>query len=293
MNYAISVLIPTYNPKATLEITLNSIIKQDFLDKEIIVIDDNSDAAHICYLKDLNRKFKFKLILLDTNSGGCARPLNIGIRSSNGKYISICAQDDFYLPQKLSKQYSLLEGRQDCAMIYSDCFVTYGDGVELSIEPRTPKRRQGYIFEDLLFQRFYIPSPTVMIRRDVALQLGGFDENLFIEDWDMWMRVAFYYPILYINEKLACYRIHEHSLSQSRRNDMKLERKKIIDKWNFYPQNDKADFIADFLDSSPLEKSLGKLLYQWLICSAHVKNPYRLFRILMGHVKNKYFQDVR
>jgi alpha-1,3-rhamnosyltransferase len=288
MKYEISVIIPTYNPDKTLEIALKSISDQTFKNREVLVIDDGSDSKFVEYLRGLQDDFDFRLICLDSNSGSCARPLNVGISESKAKYISICAQDDFYMPKKLEVQYKLLEDSTESAMVYSDCFVTYGEGTDLSIQPRIPQRRQGNIFNDLLLQKFYIPALTVMMRRNIVVQLGGFDERLLIEDWDMWIRISYHYPVLYVNEELACYRIHKRSLSQIRKEDMKLDRKKIIAKWKDLPVAQNALFIADFLDSCPNKKTGYELFYQWIVSSTYIRSPYRLLRILIGHYRSKY-----
>lgn len=60
-----------------------------------------------------------------------------------------------------------------------------------------------------------IQTPSIVVRREVYEQLGGFDRRIryWGEDWEMWVRIASQYPVWYEIEPLALYRTHSNSLS--------------------------------------------------------------------------------
>ena len=105
----VSVIMPTYNNSSFLEKAISSItVDQAYPRVELIVVDDFSTNEIREKLIDLQSKYPFKLILLKENSGSCSRPLNEGLKVAQGKYIALCAQDDYFLPEKLSSQVSFL-----------------------------------------------------------------------------------------------------------------------------------------------------------------------------------------
>ena len=59
-----------------------------------------------------------------------------------------------------------------------------------------------------------LQTPSMVVRREVYEHLGGFDRRLrWVEDWEMWVRVAAHYPVWYEVEPLAVYRVHHASSS--------------------------------------------------------------------------------
>lgn len=97
----LSIVIPVYNVEDYLEECLNSILKQDFNDYEVILVDDGSEdrSGHICdeYAKKYSN---FKVFHLQNNSLlGAAR--NVGLKNANGKYVHFCDADDYYISDSL------------------------------------------------------------------------------------------------------------------------------------------------------------------------------------------------
>jgi hypothetical protein len=91
------------------------------------------------------------------------------------------------------------------------------------------------------FQR--IQTPSIVVRREVYENLGGFDYRLAIaEDWEMWVRIAANYPIWYEVEPLAIYRKHSKSISNSSINNGKYlqQMRKAVDVFQAYIPENKA-----------------------------------------------------
>jgi alpha-1,3-rhamnosyltransferase len=280
----VTIIVPTYNPCEYLSKTLSSLYAQDYDNLEVLLIDDCSNDVALKYIKKLKNIYKFKLLLLSKNSGGCAKPINEGINIARGKYIGICAQDDFHLIEKTSLQVKFMEENPHFFMSFTDSFLINDSNDSHYIKQKTPMRKSGHIFEDILLQRFYIPALTVLIRREVFDVVGGFDENLLIEDWDMWLKIANRFEIGYLNVPTACYRSHKENISKKRFTQMRIDRIIILNKWKEKPIAKAALEIAYFLDEPIRLKNILQFGKKALSAFCHIRQPIRLIRIILSKI---------
>ena len=104
----ISIIIPFYNEKYYFEKCISSVLKQTYLNIEIIVVDDGSDQIYYDKLQNLQSSYpKIKVFHKKNEGAGLAR--NFGIKNSKGKYIAFLDADDEWLPFKLDYQLSLMK----------------------------------------------------------------------------------------------------------------------------------------------------------------------------------------
>ena len=83
------------------------------------------------------------------------------------------------------------------------------------------KQYHGLIFNKL-FLNCFIPSPTLLIHKSIFEKVGYFNEDKLLknrEDWNMWLRIAQYFPVDYVNIPLAYYRLHSSSVTASENRD--------------------------------------------------------------------------
>lgn len=108
----VSVLISTYNKEKFINKTLDSVLKQsmDMRDFELIVVDDcSTDQTVDIVSKKIDSFSNYKFIQLDQNSGTPAKPRNLSIDLSKGKYIMFIDGDDWLPEDALEKLYTLLK----------------------------------------------------------------------------------------------------------------------------------------------------------------------------------------
>lgn len=106
----VSVIMPFFNGKAYFIDTVDSIIAQTFEDWELLIVDDCSTRADsLELLKNVSSKDdRIKVLKTQENGGaGCAR--NVGIAHAEGRYIAFCDSDDWWYPDKLSKQLMFMQ----------------------------------------------------------------------------------------------------------------------------------------------------------------------------------------
>lgn len=226
MQPIVSVIIPTYNRANYLEKSIRSVLSQNILDIEIIVINNYSTDNTLEVINSFNDK-RIKIIHFK-NDGVIARSRNQGLVQSSGKYISFLDDDDLWCPDKLELQIEYLETHPELSLVYSNAIIIDENGTRKGYLLNQEKAKQGRVFLDLLGGNF-ITILTVLMRRELLESIGLFNEEpslIAVEDYEYWMRLAFSFGFGYINKPLALYRIH--SVSMSKKNSVALLRQKVL-----------------------------------------------------------------
>lgn len=208
----VSVIIGAYNCEKFIEETVQSVIDQTFKDWELIVVDDCSTDSTGEKIRAISDR-RIRIIRLDANSGRPAVPRNVGIKNSRGEYIAFLDHDDIWLPVKLERQVRFMEQNSDVFLLYSRCFIQK-DGNIIDIAPARPKA--GSIFCELFLADNLLPCSTAMMRnrKDCDLYLFNEDRALMaIEDYDLWLSIAYRNKVAFIEDPLAIYRIHSRNTS--------------------------------------------------------------------------------
>jgi len=228
----VSVIIPCYNHEMYIAQCINSVVNQSYPNVEILALDDGSKDNSFTIIKQLSEQYGF---FAESHANiGLSATLNKGIQQyAKGKYVCIVASDDYWEETKVEKQVAFYERNQNLGFIFSRAHLVDDNGIvngQLHGE-----LIQTCDFEHLI-QGNLVPALTVMLKRDVFDEVGYFDENCYIEDWDMWLRIAYKYPFAYQDDLLAFYRIHETNATHNRRKMLDAERY-ILTKWeDSYPQ---------------------------------------------------------
>ena len=241
----VSIIIPTYNRANFLKITLESIRGQTFQDFEIIVVDDGTpnDAN-----EQLCQTFSKVLYIKIENSGGPAKPRNIGIQNANGKYLAFVDDDDLWLPEKLAQQVAILEGNLDFGLVHGCCQIIDEKGnikPEIIGRPGSPDVKHGDVSMQMI-GNWGVMMPTSFVRKKVIDKVGFFNENMppAGEDMEYWTRCSFETKFYYLDEPLVLYRIHHGNISSNsvKYLDLPLYLKKVAENALFTKKIDKKSF---------------------------------------------------
>lgn len=217
LNYQpiVSVIIPTYKRTDYLKLTLRSILNQTFKDFEIIVVDDgtpNDENLFLCHTFE-----KVKYIKIE-NSGGPAKPRNVGIREAKGKYIAFVDDDDLWLPSKLEKQVAVLENNPDFGLVHCYCQIVDENGIMQNTivgRPGSPEVKNGDVAMRMI-GNWTVMMPTPLVRMEIIKNVGFFNEIIppALEDIEYWTRCSFATKFFYLDEPLVQYRIHSNNISK-------------------------------------------------------------------------------
>jgi glycosyltransferase involved in cell wall biosynthesis len=220
-NPLVSMIVVCYNQARFVVETLESVKAQTYKPTELIILDDCSSDDSVAVIEKWLREnpVECRFIRHQENQGIC-KSLNEAVTAATGKYISMIASDDVWLPDKIARQVEIMKSQpDDVGVLYSEAFQIdeYGNMLpEMLIAShwRRPDLPQGRIL-DVLLEGNFIPGLTTLIRRSCYDEVGPYDENLPWEDWDMWMRIARHYSFVYSPAPSAKYRVHEASYMRS------------------------------------------------------------------------------
>jgi glycosyltransferase involved in cell wall biosynthesis len=207
-NPAVSVVIPLYNKAAYARRAIDSVFDQSFDDLEIIVVDDGSTDGGgevVAAIEDP------RLRLIRQANAGVAAARNVGVGAARGRWVAFLDADDTWRPDRLARQFAALVRAPDVVWA-AGAFVTTGRGGRTRQIPDTPDAwfAEADVLNDALLilgAGWMLWTGTVMVRRDVLAQFGGFDPMLKVgEDVLLWTRLAVQHPrLVYVRTPIATY----------------------------------------------------------------------------------------
>ena len=197
----VSVIIPTYNREKTILRAIQSVLEQTYTNLEVLVIDDGSTDGTADIVKGIEDD-RVKYIILDQN-GGQAKARNIGVQMSEGEWIAFQDSDDCWHKDKLETQMKFMEDNPQYLLVYCMSMNHFESGATLVVPPKPcPDVMEGRMLHTLLRQNV-IDTPTMLIRKECFLKMGGFDINYkALEDWEFVIRFSREYEIGYIPKVL-------------------------------------------------------------------------------------------
>jgi glycosyltransferase involved in cell wall biosynthesis len=205
----VTVVTAAYNMGGYIAETLDSILGQDYLNVESVVIDDGSTDNTAAVLARYAADPRVRVIR-QANAGQTVAK-NRGIAEARGEFVAFCDADDVWDCRKLSRQVPEFLRADDVAVVFSEIDCIDAEGRPL---PAVSMRRyDGHITAQLLIDNF-VPFPSVVVRASVLHAMGGFDERLTMSiDYDLWLRISTRYRFVYVPEVLAHYRIWPGQMS--------------------------------------------------------------------------------
>ena len=203
----VTVLMPIYNGTSYMREAIESVLAQTYTEFEFLIIDDASTDESVSVIESYKDE-RIRLVKNESNIGQ-VRTLNKGLRLARGAYIARLDQDDSSLPIRLEKQVKVLETQPEVAVV-----GTWLHEIDQRGNPTDLWRGQINDLPEFLFailrDRLFVYHPSVMFRRELVLELQGYDEEFkYCEDQDLWRRIALAgYEARVIREPLTRYRIH-------------------------------------------------------------------------------------
>jgi glycosyltransferase involved in cell wall biosynthesis len=210
---SVSIILPTFDRRRFLEPTIKSVFAQTYADWELIIADDGSGEDTRAYLRSISAS-QVRTIWLP-HSGNPSQVRNAAIDAARGHYLAFIDSDDIWAPSKLEKQIRALRESAGSRWCY-----TLEDLIDDSGRPYvkaglpTFAPREGWIFEPLLKLEVAMSMPTIVARRDLVDEIGGFDEQLRFGEWhDLCLRLAFRSEVVVVRESLCSVRMHNEHYS--------------------------------------------------------------------------------
>jgi len=214
----ISVIIPVRNGKDYIEEATNSVVKQNFPNMEIIIVNDGSTDFNYDDLKSIDPRIS----IVHLTGLGVSSARNAGMAAARGRYFAFLDADDYWQPGKIAAQFRHMEERTATGGVFGG-FQKWSRSESGDFpEPETLRidcegatqlnaAASGWLYTRLM-RGLIIGMSTFLIRREVYDQLGGFDATVPIgEDYLFWFNISQHYTMDCLDADLTLYRIHSGS----------------------------------------------------------------------------------
>ena len=210
----VSAIVPVYNGERYLSEALDSALAQTYQNIEIIVVDDGSTDSSAAIAEGYAASHPQRVRVIRQANGGTGAARNAAMAEARGDYVAMLDQDDLWAPRHLEEAVAVLENEPTIGLVHANIQVL--DGVLRPSSP-PPWRQSDDVFVTLLLRRAHIPCLTVVFRRSLIDQVGGFDpafSRLGNDDRDMWLRISKVTGVRHLDSLHGAWR--RHSGNQSR-----------------------------------------------------------------------------
>jgi glycosyltransferase involved in cell wall biosynthesis len=195
--HQISVVIPVHNRPQAIRRAIDSVLSQELLPDEIIVVDDGSDDKTPYILNS----YLPQIQVLTQENKGVSAARNRGIEAASGRWIAFLDSDDEWERDKLHKQIDCMK-RQGMVRISQTEERWIRNNMRVNPGKKYLKK-SGNIFKHCL-KNTIVGASTVICEKSLLEEMNGFDESLPVcEDYDLWIRIAAKYPIPLIPQALT------------------------------------------------------------------------------------------
>lgn len=187
-----SIVIPLYNGADFIEATLDTVLAQTHSDYEIILVNDNSpDNVGDIVKKYISLHQNIKFIYLEQENRGLGGARNTAIRHASGEVIAILDQDDSWYPNKLERIAGIYNYRPEAGIICHSQVVRKNGKIIGIFHPLAYTKD---IYRELLFYNNRLSTSAVTFKKEIIDDVGYFTEDKnnfhFVEDYDLWLRMA-------------------------------------------------------------------------------------------------------
>lgn len=265
-----TVLISTYNRPEYLKEAIASVVNQQMPDWELLVMNDGGvDVAHVVdgFADPRIRYFN------DEVNRGAATRFNFGLAKAKGAYVTYLGDDDKFYPNHVGVLSGALDENPRAALAYSDlyavsCVKDETTGRRFVLDKSIKVSRD--FNRDFMFHYNHVLHVSLMHRKEAALRVGGFDENVkVLIEWSLNRRLCFFYDFIHVPVVTGEYYMpvfKSDRISVVQRKDKNSYRHNIRKiKANLpsgpWPKVDKVDFICPVSQWDPsVKEKVGQIV---------------------------------
>jgi glycosyltransferase involved in cell wall biosynthesis len=204
---AVTVFTTFTDNVAWVDETIASVLAQTFSDFELLILNDGDPAESRRIARDFPDP---RIRIVDLPPTPLAAKRQQGLELAHGRYVAVLDSDDFSEPERLARQVAWLDEHPDCVIAGSA--IRFIDAHSQTLGYRSYPADDAALRARLLEVNCFAHS-AVTFRREAALAAGGYrPEFLWIEDYDLWLRMASHGTLHNFAEPLTAYRIHGRSM---------------------------------------------------------------------------------
>ncbi len=222
----ISIVMPVYNAASYLRDALHSIVGQTFSDWELVAVNDGSTDSSLDILESFAKRDARIRIHTQSNSG-IVDALNNGIGLARAPIIARMDADDIAMPDRLQRQWDYLNTNPECIAVGGSILKIDGDSDSLGVDSLATEHDQ--IEQALLHRETGLFHPTVMYRAAEVRSAGLYRKQYeWVEDHDLWLRLAERGKLANLKEVVLCYRLHSQSVCWQRTQTQRMRMNALL-----------------------------------------------------------------
>jgi glycosyltransferase involved in cell wall biosynthesis len=210
----VSVVMSVYNNADDLDLSVNSILSQEGVDFEFIVIDDGSSDGSSAML-DAFAARDARMRVIHQENMGLTRALIRGCNEARGQFIARHDADDISLPGRLMIQAQMLHEHANLAFVssWADWIGPVG---EMLFEEKTGGDHESLTRLLLYEKQGPAAHGSVMFRKSAYTVCGGYRKAFYYaQDVDLWLRMGHVGQLGYVQKSLYRYKVSLESISGS------------------------------------------------------------------------------
>ena len=222
----VSVITPFLNEEKFIRDAIESVRNQTYTNWELLLVDDGSDDESTRIAQSYAKMSKKTIHYLDHaghRNRGPSASRNLGLSKASGEFVAFLDADDLWLPFKLETQVPILLSQPEAMMLYGSTIFWHGakryledtrrDFVQkLGIEPNTLVEPPKLLTLLLRSEDIHPPNCSLLVRRQLFDDIGGFDEKFRIYEDTIFLAKAYLkFPVFVTGECSAIYRLHADS----------------------------------------------------------------------------------
>jgi glycosyltransferase involved in cell wall biosynthesis len=218
----VSIMIITYNQVDFIHETLISALEQDYKNLEVVVADDGSTDGTDKIILQYAEQYPGRLVpVVGGPNLGITGNCNRALKACNGVYVALQGGDDTLLPNKISKQIEWFSQNESAVLCGHKLYVI--NSISEVTGTHTMKKVAGYGVSKWLKYGTLYGGTSIMVKNKHIPKYGFDDRISTSSDWKFYIDVIKsdknYYG--YVDEYLACYRIHENNITKDKIRTMK------------------------------------------------------------------------
>ncbi|GAL37556.1 beta-1,3-glucosyltransferase [Vibrio maritimus] len=249
-----SIVIPLYNNAEYIERCLNSVLNQDFIDYEIIVVNDGSTDGSENVVADL---FLEKVKLVNQYNKGVSVARNKGVTVSSGEWIAFLDSDDEWSESHLSELYRIINFYTSIDFVSTKskevdrCFFNRGKKNQQLSNSAGNEYRLINIWRFVIDNPGFIQTSSIAIKRTVFLEVGGFKDVRLGEDTELYCRVNLKYKCAVSYKETSYYHRGTMGVMETAESSSEIESISSIFDVRFA-----AGYLSTLIDELPISQKI-------------------------------------
>ncbi|MDH5475626.1 MAG: glycosyltransferase family 2 protein [Cyclobacteriaceae bacterium] len=281
----VTVICLCYNHQRFVEEAIQSVLNQTYSNIQLIVMDDASQDKSIKAIQEAIEGIdNIQFIRNSQNLGNCSA-FNKALKEAKGEFVIDLAADDLLLPTRVELGVAAFRNHSDlCGVNFTNAEIINEKGGHVRFHYKEGESvPQGNIFK-ILLHKYVICPPTIMVKKEVYLELSGYDETLSYEDFDFWIRSSRNWKYCFTNAVLVKKRQVEKSLGSRQyvKGSKQMETTFMVCEKAFHLCRNKTEWYA-------LQK---RLLYEtkYAIWFLNVPLVLKYLRLIMKTMHSFFFR---